>query len=71
MKIHSLTVFYKCTKVSSAGLQESDPFRIQNFVVVVSWVPEYVHIVDLLGTFWVGLKLKYPLIWLPLDEYQP
>lgn len=32
---------------------------------------EYAQIVLTLGAFWIGLRLKFPLIWLPLEEYHP
>lgn len=24
-----------------------------------------------MGNFWMGLKFKFPLIWLPIEKYQP
>jgi len=42
MKSHALIGCHKKTKVSSEGLEESDLFGFQNFMLVVAQVLEYV-----------------------------
>ena len=39
-------------------------------MVVVTHVPAYAQIVQSLGALWLGLKFKFPLIWLPIEDYQ-
>lgn len=51
--------------------QEGNPFEYNNFVADISRVSEYAQIVLTLGEFWIGLRFIFPLIWLPLEEYQP
>lgn len=71
MKSRALTRCLKCTKASSSvGLQEGDPFEFWNFLVVVTRVPKYAWVMQTLGAFWIGIRFKYPLIWLPVEEYQ-
>lgn len=66
MKSRALAGCLKHTEACNAELQEGDPFEYRNFMVV--------HgcrnlIVQTLGVFWIGLRFKFSLIWLPLDEY--
>ena len=38
-------------------------------MVVVTHVPGYAYTVQYLGALWLGLKFKFPLIWLPVEDY--
>ena len=38
-------------------------------MAVVTWVLEYARIVQTIGALWIGLRLKFPLIWLEVEEY--
>jgi len=69
MKSQALAGCLKCTEACSAELQEGDHFEYMNFMAAVTQVLEYARIVQELGAFWIGLRFKFPLIWLPLDEY--
>lgn len=71
MNIKALVRCLKCTQTCSAELQEGDPIEYKNFVAAITRVLEYAQIVLTLGAFWIGLRFKFPLIWLLLEEYQP
>lgn len=71
MKSQALVICLKRNEACSAELQEGDPFEYKNSVVVVTRVPKYAKIALTLGAFWIGLRFKFPLIWFPLEEYQP
>lgn len=70
MKSRVLAGCLKRTEACSAKLQEGDPFEYRNFVASVTRVPKYAWIVQTLGAFWIRLRFKFPLIWLPVEEYQ-
>lgn len=69
MKSRALKGCLKRTEASSAELLKGDPFSFQNLMVVVTHVPTSTQIVQSLGAFWLGLKFKFPLIWLPIEDY--
>lgn len=68
MKIQALVGCLKRTKACSVELQ-GDPFEYRNFVVVVIHVPKYAWVVQTLGEFYIRLRLKFPLIWLLVEEH--
>lgn len=70
MRRQALVECLKCTEACSVELQEGDPLEYKNFMAIVTWVLEYPQIVPTLGAFWIGLRFKFPLIWLSFEEYQ-
>lgn len=70
MKSQSLIGCLKCTEASSFELLEGDPFAFQNSVVTFTHVPTYAQVINTLGTSWLGLRFKFPLIFLPIEEFQ-
>lgn len=70
LKTRALLGCFKHNKACSAELQEEDPFEYRNSMSVVTWVPEYAQIVQTLGAFWIRLRFRFPLIWLPVEEYR-
>lgn len=70
MKSRALGRCLQRTEACSVELQEGDPFEYRNYVAVVTRVPEYARVVQTLGAFWIRLRFKFPLIWLPVEEYQ-
>ena len=70
MKIQALIVYLKHTEANSVELLEGDSFSFYNFVVVVTHVLAYAYIIYTLGATYLGIRFKFPLIWLPIEDYQ-
>ena len=70
MKSRALTMCLKHMEANNAELLKGDPFSFQNFMVAVTHVLAYAQIVQSLCALWLGLRFKFPLIWLPIEDYQ-
>ena len=57
-------------EASSICPREKDPSCFDNFNYALSWVPRYVKCMEACRPTWLGLKFKFPLIWLPERRYK-
>ena len=56
-------------KDSSPYLRERDPYCFGNFKHALLGVPSYVGCMEACGPLWLGMRFKFPLIWLPVRPY--
>ena len=57
-------------KAASSTLRNRDPYCYKNFKHALSRVDGYVGCMKECGVNWLGLKLKFPLIWWPTKPYK-
>jgi len=58
-------------EVSTNALRSRDPYHYGNFTYALSRIEGYINCVQSRGARWLGLKFHFPLIWMPLEKYQP
>jgi hypothetical protein len=58
-------------EVSTNALRSRDPYHYGNFTYALSRIEGYINCVQSRGERWLGLKFHFPLIWMPLEKYQP
>ena len=56
-------------QAASSALRSRDPYYFKNFKQALSRVKGYIGSMRECGVKWLGLKLKFPLIWWPAKPY--
>ena len=50
--------------------KEYHPYNPSNLQVALSRVPRYVESMKFCAEKWIGYRFKFPLLWLPGDQYK-
>jgi hypothetical protein len=57
-------------EASDDEIKRRDPYGYPNFTHALSRVNRYMDCIRNCGSRWLGLRYKFPLIWLPIRKYQ-
>jgi hypothetical protein len=50
--------------------QQHNPFGPTNLEVAISRIPNYIQCVRHCAENWIGYRLYFPILWLPIERYQ-
>jgi len=57
-------------EVCDKKLEDKNIYCSLNFIRALSRIHVYVNCIRQFGTNWIGLKFRFPLIWIPTLKYQ-
>lgn len=57
--------------LSSSAIRGREPFGAPNFSRALERMPHYVACIHTYGVRWMGLRFRFPLLWLLAEHYTP
>jgi hypothetical protein len=57
--------------LSPPTFREREAFGAPNFCRAMEIISRYIECMRFCGVQWLGLRFQFPVIWMPLDQYQP
>ena len=55
--------------LSSLAVRGREPFGAPNFACALERMLRYVACIHTCGVIWMGLRFRFPLLWLPVEKY--